>query len=62
MFRFKLLLEALSMSGGVAMTDDAGAIEALGLHPKLVLSDARNLKVTYPQDLALAELILKNRR
>jgi 2-C-methyl-D-erythritol 4-phosphate cytidylyltransferase len=62
MFRFKLLLEALSMSGGEAMTDDAGAIEALGLHPKLVLSDARNLKVTYPQDLALAELILKNRR
>jgi 2-C-methyl-D-erythritol 4-phosphate cytidylyltransferase len=61
MFRCKLLLEALGISGGAAMTDDAGAIEALGLHPKLVLSDARNLKVTYPQDLALAELILKNR-
>lgn len=60
MFRYKLLMEALSMSGGVTMTDDAGAIEALGLHPKLVLSDARNLKVTYPQDLALAELILRN--
>jgi 2-C-methyl-D-erythritol 4-phosphate cytidylyltransferase len=60
MFRYKLLVEALSMTGGVAMTDDAGAIEALGLHPKLVLSDVRNLKVTYPQDLALAELILKD--
>ncbi|SOD42523.1 2-C-methyl-D-erythritol 4-phosphate cytidylyltransferase [Nitrosovibrio sp. Nv4] len=60
MFRYKLLMEALSMSGGVAMTDDAGAIEALGLRPKLVLSDARNLKVTYPQDLVLAELILRN--
>ena len=60
MFRYKLLVEALSMTGGVTMTDDAGAIEALGLHPKLVLSDARNLKVTYPQDIALAELILKN--
>ena len=60
MFRCKLLLEALSMSGGAAMTDDAGAIEALGLRPKLVVGDARNLKVTYPQDLALAELILKN--
>ena len=60
MFRYKLLVEALSMTGGVTMTDDAGAIEALGLHPKLVLGDARNLKVTYPQDLALAELILKN--
>ena len=60
MFRYKLLVEALSRAGGVAMTDDAGAIESMGLRPKLVLGDARNLKVTYPQDLALAELILKN--
>jgi 2-C-methyl-D-erythritol 4-phosphate cytidylyltransferase len=60
MFRYKLLVEALGMGGGTTMTDDAGAIEALGFHPKLVLSDARNLKVTYPQDLALAELILRN--
>jgi 2-C-methyl-D-erythritol 4-phosphate cytidylyltransferase len=60
MFRYKLLVEALGVSGGTTMTDDAGAVEALGFHPKLVLSDARNLKVTYPQDLALAELILRN--
>lgn len=60
MFRYKLLVEALGKAGGVTMTDDAGAVEALGFHPKLVLSDARNLKVTYPQDLALAELILRN--
>ena len=60
MFRYKVLVEALSTAGGTAMTDDAGAVEVLGLHPKLVLSDARNLKVTYPQDLALAELILRN--
>jgi 2-C-methyl-D-erythritol 4-phosphate cytidylyltransferase len=60
MFRYKLLVEALSSAGGVAMTDDAGAIESIGLRPKLVLGDVRNLKVTFPQDLALAELILKN--
>jgi 2-C-methyl-D-erythritol 4-phosphate cytidylyltransferase len=60
MFRYKLLVEALGRAGGITMTDDAGAVEALGFHPKLVLSDARNLKVTYPQDLALAELILRN--
>jgi 2-C-methyl-D-erythritol 4-phosphate cytidylyltransferase len=60
MFRYELLVEALSKNGGMTMTDDAGAVEALGLRPKLVLSDARNLKVTYPQDLVLAELILKN--
>lgn len=61
MFRYQLLVDALSRAGGAAMTDDAGAVEALGLHPKLVLSDTRNLKVTYPQDLALAELILRER-
>lgn len=60
MFRYGLLVQALSRTGGMTMTDDAGAVEALGLKPKLVLSDGRNLKVTYPQDLALAELILKN--
>lgn len=60
MFRYKLLVKALGSAGGNTMTDDAGAIEALGLHPRLVLGDSRNLKVTYPQDLALAELILRN--
>ena len=43
------------------VTDEAGAIEALGLKPKLVMGDPRNIKVTYPEDLALAELILESR-
>ena len=62
MFRCKLLVKALSMAGSAGMTDDAGAIEALGLQPKLVRGDVSNLKITYPQDLALAELLLKNCR
>ena len=62
MFRYRLLVEALSKAGGAAMTDDAGAVEALGLHPRLVAGDVRNLKVTFPQDLSLAELILQERR
>lgn len=62
MFRYRLLVEALGRVGGAAMTDDAGAVEALGLHPRLVTGDIRNLKVTYPQDLSLAELILQERR
>jgi 2-C-methyl-D-erythritol 4-phosphate cytidylyltransferase len=41
------------------VTDDASAIEALGLQPKLVLSESTNFKVTYPQDLLLAELLLQ---
>lgn len=61
MFRFGLLADALSKVDSATITDDASAIEALGLHPKLVLGDAYNFKVTYPQDLTLAELILQQR-
>ena len=59
MFRHGMLLKALAQCKGV--TDEASAIEALGLQPKLVASDASNLKVTWPQDLLLAESILKAR-
>ena len=59
MFRYRLLINSLNRAGSVVMTDDAGAIEAMGLYPKLVSSDIRNLKVTYPQDFILAELILR---
>jgi 2-C-methyl-D-erythritol 4-phosphate cytidylyltransferase len=57
MFRHGQLVEALRAAGS-DMTDEASAIEALGLQPRLVESDSRNLKVTYPQDLELAGLIL----
>lgn len=59
MFRLGLLAEALEYAPRV--TDEASAIEALGLHPRLVAADATNLKVTYPLDLRLAEWILQNR-
>ena len=57
MFRHGKLAEALRAAGS-DMTDEASAIEQLGLQPRLVESDSRNLKVTYPQDLELASLIL----
>ena len=59
MFRHRLLLDALDFAPQV--TDDASAIETLGLSPRLVAADASNLKVTYPLDLQLAEWILQNR-
>ncbi len=55
MFRAGLLAEALRRCNTV--TDEASAIEALGLQPKLVASDTSNFKVTYPQDIELAELL-----
>jgi len=59
MFRHGKLGEALRAAGS-DMTDEASAIEQLGLQPRLVESDNRNLKVTYPQDLRLASLILEH--
>ncbi len=62
MFRHGLLLRALEALGTDTPTDEARAIEHLGLRPKLVACDVTNLKVTYPQDLKLAELILESRK
>ncbi|HEX6828894.1 MAG TPA: 2-C-methyl-D-erythritol 4-phosphate cytidylyltransferase [Burkholderiales bacterium] len=59
MFRRGLLLKALEQAGA-AVTDEASAVEALGLMPRLVPGETRNIKVTVPQDLALAELILRS--
>jgi 2-C-methyl-D-erythritol 4-phosphate cytidylyltransferase len=60
MFRYGQLTEALQKCR--AVTDEASAIEALGLKPKLVRGDATNLKVTYPADLALAAMIIRGRK
>ena len=60
MFRYGVLHKALA--GSPALTDEAGAIEAAGFRPRLVRADASNLKVTFPADLRLAELVLQGRR
>ncbi len=60
MFRYGLLGAALDKCRDV--TDEAGAVEALGHKPRLVRGDATNLKVTYPADLVLAAMILRGRK
>lgn len=60
MFRAAMLIEALQ-NAPASITDDASAIEAAGYAPKLVMGEAYNFKVTYPQDLALAALVLQER-
>jgi 2-C-methyl-D-erythritol 4-phosphate cytidylyltransferase len=60
MFRLGVLLNALEHAG-VAVTDEASAIEATGLRPLLVPGNAQNFKVTYPEDFALAAAILNSR-
>jgi len=56
MFRHGTLLQALS--GATSATDEASAVEALGLKPRLVPGSVRNLKVTFPDDVAIAAALL----
>jgi 2-C-methyl-D-erythritol 4-phosphate cytidylyltransferase len=58
MFRLELLATALAAIDPATATDESSAVEALGLQPRLVAGSLSNLKVTYPQDLALAAAIL----
>jgi 2-C-methyl-D-erythritol 4-phosphate cytidylyltransferase len=57
MFRHGLLERALGHAG-TEVTDEASAVESLGLSPRLVESDMTNLKVTFPRDLEVAEWLL----
>jgi 2-C-methyl-D-erythritol 4-phosphate cytidylyltransferase len=59
-FRTGLLLQALQCARG-SVTDEASAVEQLGFKPRLVTGSRENIKVTWPEDLAMAESILRRR-
>ena len=56
MFRYALLVRALTEAD--ELTDDASAVEALGLKPMLVAGHLSNLKVTLPSDIEIAEMFI----
>jgi 2-C-methyl-D-erythritol 4-phosphate cytidylyltransferase len=59
MFPYRLLRQALdAATDPEAITDDASAVEALGFNPRLVEGHPRNLKVTLPEDIRIAEMYL----
>jgi 2-C-methyl-D-erythritol 4-phosphate cytidylyltransferase len=60
LFRFPLLLDALNhcLGLGLLVTDEAQAIEALGWQAQVVEGSRCNIKITRPEDLALAEYLL----
>ena len=60
MFRAGLLAQALRQASE-RVTDEAQALEGLGLKPRLVTGSRENLKVTWPEDLVIAEAILGRR-
>lgn len=60
-FDFDLLRGALRKAeeDGATVTDDCSAVERTGMKIKIVEGDERNLKVTTPMDLKIAELLLE---
>ncbi len=64
MFRIGALRAALAphaASGFAGITDEASAMEAAGQRPLLVRGSAQNVKITYPEDFALAQAVLQAR-
>ena len=60
-FDFDLLRGALKKAekDGAQVTDDCSAVELMGMSVKIVEGDERNIKVTTPMDLKIAELLLE---
>lgn len=61
-FDFDLLRGALAQAekDGAEITDDCSAVERIGMNVKIVQGDERNIKVTTPMDLKIAELLLED--
>lgn len=64
MFRYGILREAMeaALKRQVPVTDEASAVEAMGYPVRLIQGRADNIKITHPEDLKLAEFILKNEK
>ena len=61
LFQAALLQRALDVGDLSTITDEAGAVEALGVQPLLVQGDSRNLKLTLPQDEYIVRLLLADK-
>ena len=61
MFRYGLLKNALEAAeGNTAITDEASALELQGMQPKIVEGRPDNIKITRPEDLALAQFYMEH--
>lgn len=61
-FHLDLLRRAYAKHRGRPATDDADLVQRIGVNVALVAGSAENLKVTHPDDLAIAEAILERRQ
>ena len=61
MFRYGVLKTALEEAeGNSAITDESSALELKGLQPKIVEGRSDNIKITRPEDLALAQFYMEH--
>jgi len=61
-FKFDIIFEAYHKGAHLDATDDAALVEALGHKVKVYMGSYDNIKITTPEDLALAETILARRK
>ncbi len=63
LFRVGALAKAIDVAQreGCELTDEASAMEFVGVRPLLVMGSAGNIKITYPIDLSIAEALLKRK-
>ena len=62
MFRYGVLRNAFARPGAEHSPDEADAVTAMGLKPRLIPGTATNIKITFPEDLILAAAILSAER
>ena len=60
-FKIEQLRKAYLQAYSPAFTDDAGVVEHSGEKINLVDGDYQNIKITYPEDLIIAEMLLKTK-
>ena len=59
-FDLKKIKEAYESADDVSFTDDAGVWEAAGHEVNLIEGNESNIKITYKEDLLIAEAFLKD--
>lgn len=59
-FRYGLLKSAIenALTHHHVVTDESSAVEYAGFKPKMIVGDAHNIKITFPEDIELAEKMI----
>ena len=62
MFPYKQLCDVLNAANPKKTTDEASAFEQAGIRPLMVKGRSDNIKITYSEDLLMAEYILRKNK